>query len=127
MAGKKLLPALSGGKYFIGTFSEAQMIGLANYLSYIICIFREDEGLTAVFREEAKGELARYTEKKMEGPFALITFRAETSLQDVGVTAEFSTALARAKIPANVYAGYHHDHVLVPFELREAALAALKK
>jgi len=63
----------------------------------------------------------------MEGPFALITFKAETSLHDVGLTAEFSTALARAKIPANVFAGYHHDHVLVPFELREAALSALQK
>jgi len=127
MAGKNLLPSLSDGKCFVGTFSEAQMMGLANYLSHIICIFREEEGLTAVFREEAKEELARYTDSRMQGPFALITFKAQTSLSDVGMTAEFSSALARAKIPANVFAGYHHDHVLVPYEKREAAILALKR
>ena len=127
MAGKNLLPALSGGKYFIGTFSEAQMMGLANYLPHIICIFREEEGLTAVFEEAAREPLSIYTGKKIQGPFALITFRAQTSLEDVGVTAGFSAALAAAKIPANVFAAYHHDHVLVPYDKREAALAALKK
>ena len=127
MAGKNILPALSGGKYFVGTFSEAQMMGLANYLNYIICIFREEEGITAVFEEAAREPLSLYTGKKIEGPFALITFKQETSLNDVGVTADFSAALARAKIPANVFAAYHHDHVLVPYDKREAALSALKK
>ncbi|MFA6907214.1 MAG: ACT domain-containing protein [Candidatus Micrarchaeia archaeon] len=127
MAGKNLLPALSDGKYFVGSFSEAQMMGLAGYLQHITCIFREEEGLTVVFSGNAKSALEIYTEKKMQGPFALITLRAPTSLLDVGITAAFSSALAREKIPANVYAGYHHDHVLVPYEKREAALSALKK
>jgi len=124
---RSLSPLLAEGKYFIGTFSEAQMMGLANYLPHIICIFREQEGLTVVFEEKAREPLSIYTEKKIQGPFALITFKQETSLLDVGITAEFSAALSRAKIPANVFAGYHHDHVLVPYESREAALTSLKK
>ncbi|MFA5930619.1 MAG: ACT domain-containing protein [Candidatus Micrarchaeia archaeon] len=127
MAAKNLLPSLSDGKYFVGTFPEAQMMGLAGYLQHIICIFREDEGLTVVFSENAKSALEIYTDKKMQGPFALITLRAPTSLLDVGITAAFSSALAREKIPANVYAGYCHDHVLVPYDKRGAALQILQK
>ena len=123
---KSLSPALAEGKYFFGTFSEAQMMGLASYLSYIICIFRESEGLTAVFRQEAKEELARYTEKRMEGPFALITLQANSPLFSVGLLARVSGALEKEGIACNAFSAYHHDHLLVPFEKKEAALVALK-
>ena len=123
---KNLLPALSEGKFFVGTFPEAQMMGLAGYLSYIICIFREDEGLTAVFREEAKEELGRYTEKKMEGPFALLTLQADSSLFSVGLLSRVTGALAKEGIACNAFSAYHHDHLLVPYEKKDAALVALK-
>jgi uncharacterized protein len=124
---KNLSPSLAAGKYFVGTFPEAQMMGLASYLSYIICIFREEEGLTAVFRQEAKEELARYTEKKMEGPFALITLQVNSSLLTVGLLASVAGALAKEGIACNAFSAYHHDHLLVPYEKKDAALVALKK
>ena len=124
---KNLSPALSESKYCMGSFSEAQMMGLAGYLQYIVCIFREEEGISAVFQETAKDELARYTEKKMEGPFALLTLKVNSSPFSIGLLARVTEALAKEKIPCNAFSAYHHDHLLVPYEKREAALAALKK
>ena len=37
-----------------------------------------------------------------------------SALEAVGLTAAVATALAAAGIPANVLAGYSHDHLLVP-------------
>ena len=122
-----LSPGISEGKFWVGTFPESQMMGLAGYLQYITCIYREKEGLTAVFQEEAKEELERYTEKKVEGPFALITLQVDSSLMAVGLLAKVTEALAREKIPVNAFSAYFHDHLLVPFEKKDEALAALKK
>jgi len=122
-----VVPALAEGEYYFSSINESQLMGIARYLAHVKGVFREEEGITIIFSMEIMPQVRLLTEKKIQGPFALITFRAETSLHDVGMTAEFSTALARAKIPANVFAGYHHDHLLVPYEKREAALAALKK
>lgn len=122
-----LSPSLSEGKYFIATFPEAQMMGLANYLQHIICIFREKEGLSAVFGEAAREPLSIYTEKKIEGPFALITLEVNSSLLSVGLLARVSAALAKEGIACNAFSAYHHDHLLVPYEKRDQALAALKK
>jgi hypothetical protein len=124
---RSLSPSLSEEKYCIGTFSEGQMMGLANYLQYIICIFREKEGLTVVFEEIAKEQLERYTESKIEGPFALITLEVDSSLLSVGLLARVTDALANEKIPCNAFSAYNHDHLLVPYEKKEAALAALVK
>jgi len=124
---RSLSPALSEGKYFIGTFPEAQMMGLANYLQHIICIFREKEGLTAVFEEAAQEPLSIYTEKKIEGPLALITLGVQSPLMSVGLLARVTDALAREGIACNAFSAYHHDHLLVPYEKRDQALAALKK
>lgn len=46
--------------------------------------------------------------------FRRITLKVLPSLQTVGLTAAISTALAEQGIPANVLAGFHHDHVFVP-------------
>ena len=117
-----LLPKAAQGKCFFGTFPESHLMGIAGYLPYFVAIVRESEGIAAVFEEAAKGPLSAYTEKKFEGPFALITLSAATDLQAVGITAAVSSALAKEKIPANTFAGYYHDHILVPYESKEKAV-----
>ncbi|NOD63562.1 MULTISPECIES: ACT domain-containing protein [unclassified Ruegeria] len=59
-------------------------------------------------------------------PMRCITLQVHSSLEGVGLTAAVSTALAENNIPANMVAGYHHDHVYVPSTLAEKALAVLK-
>jgi uncharacterized protein len=124
---RTLEPALEQGKYCMGTFDESQIMGIAGYLQYIAGIFREKEGITAIFSDEVRREMSLYTETKIEGPFALITLRVISPLLSVGLLAKITDALAKEGIPANAFSAYYHDHILVPYEKRDEALAALKK
>lgn len=57
---------------------------------------------------------------------AWITLTVHSDLQAVGFTAAFAGALGRAGISCNVVAGAFHDHIFVPVEQAQEALAALK-
>ncbi len=59
-------------------------------------------------------------------PWARITLTVHSDLAAVGLTAAFATALAARGISANVVAGFHHDHILVQWDRRGDAMAALK-
>lgn len=91
-----------------------------------VVIVREDEGTTAIVGvEEAERRSWPST-----FPCTWITLRVASSLDAVGLTAVVTTALADAGIPANVVAGFHHDHVFVPVGRGAAAMrvfAALSK
>jgi|SRR5664280_1239940 Uncharacterized protein conserved in bacteria len=56
---------------------------------------------------------------------AWLTLDVNSALDAVGLTAAVSSALAAHGIPCNVLAGYHHDHLLVPIERAELAIAIL--
>jgi uncharacterized protein len=77
-------------------------------------LIREDEGLTAIVPGEG-------------GDFARITLMVHSALEGVGLTAAVSSALAAQGIACNVVAGFHHDHLFVPWERREEALAILQR
>ncbi|MDN4483894.1 ACT domain-containing protein [Demequina lignilytica] len=57
---------------------------------------------------------------------ARITLEVHSSLEAVGLTAAFARALADVGISANVVAGFHHDHIFVPWDRRDDALRALE-
>ncbi len=77
-------------------------------------IIREAEGTTHI-RPEADGGWAR------------ISLSVHSSLEAVGLTATLSAALAGAGISANIVAGFHHDHVFVPWDRRHEALELLER
>ncbi len=124
---RDMFPSQQYGKYWFCTVPEQNMMGLAGYLQYIVCIFREREGLSVVFMDEAKDEIMQYSEKGVQGPFALISLDVNSDLYAVGFLAEITAALAKEKIPANAISAYFHDHVLVPYEKKDAAMACLNK
>ncbi len=83
---------------------------------------REREGLTVVLpREDALAAGLAFTFEA-----AWLTLTVHSSLAAVGLTAVVATRLAEDGIPANVLAGFHHDHVLVPVERADDAIAALR-
>lgn len=82
----------------------------------------EDEGVTLVVRVED----ARAAGAPVEFEAAWLTLTVHSALEAVGLTAAFSRALADAGIACNVLAGYHHDHLLVPADRVEDAMAALR-
>ena len=81
---------------------------------------REDEGLTVVLEHQAALEAI------VHDGFRAITLGVHSSLNAVGFIAAVARALADASIPANVIAGYHHDHLLVPAAQAEHAMAILR-
>ena len=58
--------------------------------------------------------------------WARITLGVQSSLAAIGLTARVAEALAARGISANMVAAFHHDHVFVPWERREEALALLR-
>ena len=56
-----------------------------------------------------------------------IVLRVNSALEGVGLTAAVSSALAEAGIACNVVAAARHDHVFVPEDRAEVALALLTK
>ena len=60
-------------------------------------------------------------------PWARISLTVQSDLAAVGLTAAFSAALAAEGISCNVVAGFHHDHLFVPWDRRFDALAALER
>lgn len=124
---KNMGAEVAEGKYYFATVGESQLMAIANYLSYIVGIFREEEGLSLVFREEIKDEMASISEEEVAGPFALITLAVNSDLMAVGFLAAVSAELAKEKIPCNAFSAYHHDHLFVPYGQKEKALAILQK
>lgn len=55
-----------------------------------------------------------------------LTLAVHSSLEAVGLTAAISARLTAVGIACNVLAGYHHDHVLVPFDRTDDAIEALQ-
>jgi hypothetical protein len=75
-------------------------------------LIAEDEGRTLIAAEPG-------------GAWARISLTVHSDLAAIGLTAALSGALAGAGISANVVAGFHHDHIFVPWPRRHDALAAL--
>ena len=82
----------------------------------------EAEGLTVVVTVDQ----ARRAGHQPEFVAAWLTLRVHSALEAVGLTAAFSRVLADAGIPCNVIAGYHHDHLLVPVDRADEAVAAIE-
>lgn len=119
---KKLLthlrPDLRQGPYVFVTVSG----GVAPAGVTPVVTVREEEGLTLVVpRAEADAAGLDY-----HAVFGWVTLRAHSSLEAVGLTASVSAALAEAGLSCNVVAGYHHDHLFVPYEQASVAVAVLE-
>ena len=84
--------------------------------------FREVEGLSLLVSVDAARDGGFTDSPEM----AMITLSVYSDLEGVGLTAAVSGVLAEAGIAANVIAAYHHDHVFVPAERAQEALALLK-
>ncbi len=124
---RSLKPEICPGRFYFASIDPSALLSAANFIDYIVAIFREDEGLTIVYSEEAKEDLRDLSERSPAGPFALISLRVESDLYAVGLLAAVTAALAKEGISVNAFSAYHHDHLFVPFERKERALAVLNQ
>lgn len=113
-----MAPDLRPETYVYCTFQDHR---LPDNLSPI-CTFRETEGLTAIVeRDQAvRSEVPFIFEAK------LITLTVHSSLEAIGFLATISTALAKAGIPCNAVAAFHHDHLFIPVDRADDAFALLE-
>ena len=88
----------------------------------VIGLFREAEGLTLYVDAEAADAAGLPVAFKA----AWITMTVASALDAVGFTAAFASALADKGIACNVLAGARHDHLFVPWELRDEAMQVLR-
>ncbi len=112
-----MTPTLRPGEYVFRTLPPGAALpaGIVPFATV-----REDEGLTVVTERGPTGEPA-------DGDtFRAITLGVHSSLNAIGFIAAVARALADARIPANVIAGYHHDHVLVCAARAQQAMAILR-
>ena len=84
---------------------------------------REDEGPSFVIARRDADRLGL----QYDFVAAWIMLTVHSSLEAVGLTAAISAALTQESISCNVIAGLRHDHLLVPVDATEAALAALRR
>lgn len=117
---KEMTPELDSEKlYFCTTSQEQQVMRL---IPHAFAMVRETEGVTLILREAHANEVVNVQAE----PFARIELKVFSSLEAVGLTAAFSQCLKSVGISANVIAGFHHDHILVPWRERNSALSALQ-
>jgi hypothetical protein len=111
-------PQLNPGRYVFTTLPGSREVpsGVRP-----VATVAEDEGLTLVVpQEEADRAGLGY-----DYVAAWITLRVHSALDAVGLTGAFATALADAGLSCNVVAGFHHDHLFVPYEQAEQAVVIL--
>jgi len=102
------------GDYVMVTLPESPPIP-------VDALVQEREGVTVVVpRDVADARSWGY-----DVVLAWITLQVHSSLEAVGLTREVSRTLAEEGIPANMLAGFFHDHVLVPSDRRVDALRTL--
>lgn len=84
-------------------------------------IFHESEGVTLIVEQgeaERSGLTPEFVARRIE-------LTVHSDLNAVGFIARIATELAAAGIPCNAVAALYHDHLYVPAELAERALAVL--
>jgi len=116
---RSMRPQLNPGEYVFCCVDDLNKIEIND----VVSIIRESEGFTVV------------VEKKIADQFKLsysfvskwITLTVHSSLEAVGLTAAFSSALANENISCNVISGYYHDHIFLPVEKADKAIEVLMK
>jgi hypothetical protein len=111
---RTLQPVLHPGEFVFASLPEAA--------GNPVCTFREAEGVTVILRRaeaESLGIAFAY-------PCRMITLTVHSSLEAVGLLARVAAALAAAGISVNAVSAYHHDHLFVPADRADQALAVLR-
>jgi uncharacterized protein len=116
---RHMKPELRPGIFVFCTIPTDQSISAA--LSPLLT-FREQEATTLVIpREEAEAAGLSYA-------FAsrLITLTVHSALDAVGFLAAITARLAAAGISVNAVSAFHHDHLFIPADRADDAMAVLQ-
>jgi hypothetical protein len=114
---RSMNPQLNPGEYVFASVPEGSDLQRVQVLGS----FREREGLTVIIERQEAESLGLASGYVM----AWITLNVHSSLEAVGLTAAFATALGKAGISCNVIAGFYHDHLFVGKDDAQKAMTVL--
>ena len=112
-----LSPVLADEIYMFVTVPDGQVDEKA------IGFFREAEGISLILPRDAALMLGHADSSAMR----MITLQVHSSLDGIGLTAAVAGRLADHGIACNMVAAFHHDHLFVPADRADEALAILKQ
>lgn len=87
-----------------------------------VVVVREREGVTLVLAREDADRLGL----AYDYVAAMVSLRVHSALSAVGLTAAVASCLAGAGLSCNVVAGFHHDHLFVPYDRGVECVALLR-
>ncbi|MCX6774133.1 MAG: ACT domain-containing protein [Candidatus Micrarchaeota archaeon] len=117
---KKMNPKLASGEFIFSTISG---IKLKRLKLDPLLVFKEEEGITVVIERK----IAERNSLHYSGIWKLITLTVHSDLSAIGFLARITERLAEAGISVNAVSAYYHDHLFVPIEKADEAMAILKK
>jgi len=114
---KTMRPKLNMGVFVFCLVKDLTLVNL----NKAVLFFKEEEGYTIIVKKEVADTL------NLDYTFisSWVTLTVHSSLEAVGLTAAFSKALADNGIGCNVVAAFYHDHIFVPIQDTEKAMAVL--
>jgi uncharacterized protein len=114
---KTLKPIHNVGDYVFCTVPTCSGINIDD----VVMLFQEQEGYTIILKQDfADSYNLSYTYVS-----AWITLNVHSSLEAIGLTAAFSSALSNKGISCNVVAAFYHDHIFVDKNDVSRAMAVL--
>ena len=115
---RSMEPVLHADTFGFFSLPEPQALPL---LSQSQGFFHESEGWTLIL----SATIAEKHSLELGQPWALVTLNIHSSLLAVGFLSSISSALAAAGISLNAISAYYHDHLFVPWHLRNQACTVL--
>ncbi len=116
---KTMKPKLNAGDYVFCNVNDTRSLNIND----IVSLFKEEEGITIIIKKE----LADSLHLSYSFVAAWITLTVHSSLEAIGLTAAFSSALSENGISCNVVAAFFHDHIFVDKKDAEKAIEILNK
>lgn len=113
-------PRLQDGVYVFATLPPGQAVPP---MVEPVMVFREAEGRTFILTEEEARKVG------LDATFRCrrITLEIHSALEAVGFLAAITTRLAASGMGVNPVSAFYHDHLFVPAERAEEAVALLEE